>query len=211
MTSHGAVSELPPGPLRLLTHPAGPASPNPLTNIPLPAPGGFVLGIAWIHVSVTPTQPGPHHLLPGCLHPGTRAPVAPPLSTHQEQADHHPPPTRPPPPAHRGWSQGPESFCELPRLRPCVAGLGSHSFLSTGPVRCLVFPSTAPTGGRLTLLPPGGCPPGPSCVEVSPAALSQGTIHPGRLLIETMCGAAGQGGGSSGSQAWPGACGCWEG
>lgn len=40
--------------------------------------------------------------------------------------------------------------------------------------------------------------------------LSQGTIHPGGLLIETMCGAAGQGGGGSGSQAWPGACGCWE-
>lgn len=32
------------------------------------------------------------------------------------------------------------------------------------------------------------------------------------LLIETMCGAArqGQGGGNSGSQPWPRACGCWE-
>jgi hypothetical protein len=48
-------------------------------------------------------------------------------------------------------------------------------------------------------------------IEVSPVALAQGTIHPGGLLIKTMCGVAGQGGGSSGSQAWPVACGLWEG
>lgn len=72
--------------------------------------------------------------------------------------------------------------------------------------------SPSPTRGPLTLLPPQGCPPGPSCAEVSPAVLSQGAIHPGGLLIETMCAGArqGHGGGSSGSQAWPGACGCWE-
>lgn len=40
-------------------------------------------------------------------------------------------------------------------------------------------------------------------------AFSQGAIHPGGLLIKTMCGVAGQGGGSSGSQAWPTAYGLW--
>lgn len=38
-------------------------------------------------------------------------------------------------------------------------------------------------------------------------ACAQGTIHSGRLLIKTMCGVAGPAGGSSGNQAWPGACG----
>ena len=44
-------------------------------------------------------------------------------------------------------------------------------------------------------------------MEVSPVALVQGTIHSGRLLIKTMCGVAGPAGGSSGNQAWLGACG----
>lgn len=44
-------------------------------------------------------------------------------------------------------------------------------------------------------------------MEVSPVVLTQGTIHSGRLLIKTMCGVAGPAGGSSGNQAWPGACG----
>lgn len=44
-------------------------------------------------------------------------------------------------------------------------------------------------------------------LEVSPVALAQGTIHSVRLLIKTMCGVAGPAGGSSGNQAWPGACG----
>lgn len=42
--------------------------------------------------------------------------------------------------------------------------------------------------------------------EVSPVVLAQGTIHSSRLLIKTMCGVAGPAGGSSGNQAWPGAC-----
>lgn len=42
--------------------------------------------------------------------------------------------------------------------------------------------------------------------EVSPMVLAQGTIHSSRLLIKTMCSVAGPAGGSSGNQAWPGAC-----
>ena len=116
------------------------------------------------------------------------------------------------PPLHRGWYHGRESFCVSPRRSLWVAGPGPGPPLTTGPGSslwcCPVPPSTAPTEVP-ALLPLQGCPPGPACAQVKPASLSQGTIHPGRLLIETMCGEAGQGGGSSGSRAWPGAWGPW--
>lgn len=87
-----------------------------------------------------------------------------------------------------------------PTPRPAHPGPGSQRRC------CAARPAPPPPGSPLSL-PPRGCP----TVEVSPVALSQGTIHPGGLLIKTMCGVAGQGGGSSGSQAWPGACGLREG
>lgn len=119
-------------------------------------------------------------------------------------------------PSTRRVAPGPESFCALLRLSLWVAGPGRLPSLSDHRPWLLtevqpVPPAQPPPRGPLTRLPPRGCPPGPACAEVSPAGLSQGAIHPGRLLMETMCGAAGQGGGSSGSRAWPGAWGPWEG
>ena len=110
------------------------------------------------------------------------------------------------PSSTRRVEPGPERFCESPRRRPGLARSGPHSFLSTGP------PSAPPPSPALRSPHTASQrrPTWPVRSEVSPAVLSQGTIHPSRLLIETMCSAAGQGGGSSGSQAWPGACGCWE-
>lgn len=88
-----------------------------------------------------------------------------------------------------------------------VAGPGPHSSLCDcrpAPLAHAPHPQV-PLHSCLPKPVPPGCPVlGEPCGALTRHHSSR------RLLIETMCGAAGQGGGSSGSQAWPGACGPWE-